>query len=90
MTTYRATARLTQGTEITTYTARAITKNGTDITTFSDTPTRAAWLLADTLSKAGTPIETETYQKLLRRGFVHLGYDADGRELFYAVDSVVE
>lgn len=75
---------------MTTYTATARLVTGTEITTTDPSPTRAAWLLADTLSKAGTPIDPDVYKKLLRRGFVHVGYTADGKELFYAVDSVCD
>lgn len=76
MTTYTATARLASGEQHTTPPA--------------DEPTRAAWLLADMLSQLGQPIDPDQYQKLLRRGFVHVGYREDGKEMFYAVDSVVE
>lgn len=75
MTTYTATARLATA----------------DITTAADpSPTRTAWLLADMLAQLGQPIDPDVYQKLRRRGFVHVGYTAEGKELFYAVDSVME
>lgn len=71
---------------------RADTSYSVTTTATSEThaPTRAAWLLADTMSKAGTAIDPDLYQKLLKRGFVHIEYTDDGKEVYYAVDSIVE
>lgn len=72
-----------------TYLATARTETD-ELTAQGDTPERAAWILAQKLSQMGNPMDTEIYHRLLKRGFVHLGYREDGRETFYAVDNVIE
>ncbi len=56
-----------------------------ECTAQADTPERAAMQLAELVT-----ISTENYTRLLRRGFVHVGYRDDSKEMFYAVDAVLE
>ena len=56
-----------------------------DITAQGDTPAQAAQALAEM-----TPISTDQFARLLKRGYVNLGYTAAGRQMFYSIDSVMQ